>query len=90
MTGRYKGTPMQVHAAIADISGELFDRWLALFRETSMSTCPPAAADLFCDRAQRIAQSLELGIAVHRRQMLGVGERLRSATPELKDDQSHV
>lgn len=77
MSGRYKGTPMKVHADLAGISGDHFDRWLGLFRETARDVCPGPAAALFIDRAERIAQSLELGIAVHRGQMLAPGERLR-------------
>lgn len=76
MTGRYKGTPMKVHADLPGITGDHFDRWLGLFRETAHDVCPPAAAALFIDRAERIAQSLELGIAIHRRQLLAPGERL--------------
>lgn len=79
MTGRYKGTPMQAHAALPEISGTLFDHWLALFKNTAEDVCPPEAAALFVDRARRIAQSLELGVALHRGQMLGPGERLAIA-----------
>lgn len=76
MSGRYKGTPMKVHAELPGIVGAHFDRWLGLFRQTARDVCPPAAAALFIDRAERIAQSLELGIAVHRGQILSPGERL--------------
>lgn len=78
MTGRYKGTPMQVHAALPGISAVHFDRWLDLFRATARDRCPPMAASLFIDRAERIGQSLELGIALHRGRMLAPGERLRA------------
>ena len=76
MTGRFKGQPMRVHAMLPGITGAHFDHWLALFRETAESMCPPDAAALFVDRSQRIAQSLEMGIAIHRGQLLGRGERL--------------
>ena len=76
MTGRYKGSPMKVHADLSDISSAHFDRWLALFREVARDVCTPEAAALFIDRANRIAQSLELGIAAHRGQFVGHGERL--------------
>lgn len=76
MTGRYKGTPMKVHADLQGISGTHFDRWLEIFRETARALCPAAAAALFIDRAERIAQSLELGVAIHRGQILNPGERL--------------
>lgn len=70
MTGRYKGTPMQAHAALPGIGARHFEHWLALFRATAREHCPPEAAALFINRAERIAQSLQLGIALHR------GERL--------------
>ena len=66
MSGRYHGTPMPAHARISDIEPEHFARWLQLFAETAREVCPPGAAALFADRAQRIAQSLQLGIAVSR------------------------
>ncbi|WP_421851510.1 group III truncated hemoglobin [Oricola sp.] len=79
LSGRYKGTPMQAHAAIGNISAQHFDRWLELFSATASDTCPQAAAVFFNDRAGRIAQSLERGIAVHRGDILGAGARLGSA-----------
>lgn len=83
MTGRYHGQPMQVHLPLS-IDARHFDRWLALFEETARETCPPVAADHFIERARRIAESLELGIAVQRGVRLGKGERFmdeRLATP---------
>ncbi len=70
MTGRYKGTPMQAHAALPDIAEHHFGQWLALFADTARVHCPPAAVALFVDRAQRIAQSLQMGIALHRGELL--------------------
>lgn len=66
MTGIYKGRPMPAHAAIQEIDAPHFARWLELFAETARATCPPEAADLFVDRAERIAQSLRQGIALVR------------------------
>jgi hemoglobin len=66
MTGRYKGHPMPVHAAISEITDAHFERWLSLFAETAKTVCPPDAATLFIDRSRRIAQSLSLGIAASR------------------------
>ena len=66
MTGRYKGTPMRTHAMLPDIAPEHFQRWLALFQATAQDICPEAAAALFVDRSRRIAESLQLGIAIHR------------------------
>lgn len=66
MSGRYHGTPMVAHAKIAEIGPEHFARWLELFAETAAEVCPPEASALFIDRSQKIAQSLQLGIAVTR------------------------
>jgi hemoglobin len=43
-----------------------FDRWLTLFAETAREVCPAPAAKHFVERAHRIADSLELGIAATR------------------------
>lgn len=78
MSGRYHGRPMQKHAPLP-IDGAHFDRWLALFEETAEEVCPPPAAAHFIDRARRIAESLELGIAVSRGVHLAPGQRYRMA-----------
>ena len=67
LTGAYKGRPMVVHAALPELDATHFARWLALFRETAEEICPPEAAELFVDRSQRIAESLQTGIAIERR-----------------------
>ncbi|MCZ7595862.1 MAG: group III truncated hemoglobin [Hyphomicrobium sp.] len=74
MTGRYKGTPMKAHAELPQIGPEHFRQWLALFRTTAAEVCPPVAAALFADRAERIAESLQMGIAIHR----GIDPSVRS------------
>jgi hemoglobin len=76
MSGAYHGQPMQKHLPLP-IDARHFDRWLALFEETARELCPPQAATHFVERAQRIAASLELGIAGGQGVMLGVGERFR-------------
>lgn len=65
-TGRYRGTPMRAHADVADIGPAHFARWLALFEATAHRVCPPAAAAVFIERANRIGQSLQLGISLNR------------------------
>jgi len=75
-TGRYSGQPMPKHAALP-IDAAHFDRWLELFAATAAEVCPPAAAAHLLDRARRIGESLELGIACTRGVMLGKGERYR-------------
>jgi hemoglobin len=76
MSGRYHGSPMVKHLPLP-VDGAHFDRWLALFRETVRELCPPAAQTHFIERAERIAESLEMGVATHHGVMLGVGERFR-------------
>ena len=66
MTGRFKGQPMVVHAALPNIGRAHFDHWLSLFAETVDELCPPQAAALFREKAAMIAESLQLGIAVSR------------------------
>jgi hemoglobin len=74
MSGTYHGNPMGRHLGLP-IDARHFDRWLALFEETAAAVCPPAAAAHFIERARRIAQSLELGIASVRGVRLGRGQR---------------
>ena len=66
MSGRFKGRPMATHAKLPGLDHAHFARWLLLFRATAAEVCPPTAAELFIDRAERIAQSLEAGIQVQR------------------------
>ena len=76
MSGRYHGTPMARHLPLP-VDAAHFDRWLDLFETTAREVCPPAAAAHFVERAQRIAASLELGIANGQGVLLGIGERFR-------------
>lgn len=66
-SGRYKGRPMPAHIRHADrIDRASFERWLTLWRDTTNELFSPAAAVALQDRANRIAESLQLGIAFHR------------------------
>lgn len=67
-SGRYAGRPMPKHLAIGELEDRHFARWLALFRDTVEALCPPAAAALFVDRAERVAHSFRIGLAMHRGQ----------------------
>ena len=78
MSGRYHGQPMAAHLPLP-VDAAHFDRWLDLFALTAREVCPPAAADHFMERARRIAESLELGVAGGQGVLLGKGERFRSA-----------
>ena len=65
MTGIYHGRPMEKHLPLP-VDSRHFDRWLQIFDSTARDLCPPAAAAHFLERASRIADSLELGIAAQR------------------------
>jgi hemoglobin len=66
MTGRFKGAPMRTHAELPALAPAHFGRWLELWRETVAETCPPEAAALFIAKAETIADSLQVGIALSR------------------------
>ena len=65
---------MPVHLPLP-VDSKHFDRWLELFRDTARVVCSPAAAEVFISRAENIARSLEMGIAVSKGVMLGLDER---------------
>ena len=62
MSGRYQGNPMEKHKNLS-VNVVHFQRWLAVFDETLKEVCHPAARAYFTERAERIAQSLMIGIA---------------------------
>jgi hemoglobin len=54
---------MAVHTKLAAvIKMPMFDRWLALWKETTEEMFTPELAAQFQDRAARIAKSLKLGL----------------------------
>ena len=60
-SGRYKGHPVQAHMKHqARISSEMFERWLAIWRETTDEMVSPEVAAAMQAKAARIAQSLDL------------------------------
>jgi hemoglobin len=75
-TGRYHGQPMAKHTPL-NVDARHFDRWLALFAETARDLCPPLAAERFIERARRVAEGLELGVASANGVLLQKGERYR-------------
>lgn len=81
MTGVYHGRPMQKHLPLP-VDAQHFDRWLQLFRQAAHEVCPPVAAAHFIERAERVAQSLEMGIAVSHGVLLTNGARFRRADTE--------
>jgi hemoglobin len=62
-TGRYQGKPQAAHMGLR-LTPELFARWLALFEATAQELCEPDVAAFFIDRAQRIADSLQIGLGI--------------------------
>jgi hemoglobin len=70
-SGRYKGRPLPAHIQHADrISDASFDRWLALWGQTTSELFEPAAAAALQEKAGRIAESLKLGIRFARGDVL--------------------
>ncbi|PXV60336.1 hemoglobin [Dyella jiangningensis] len=65
-TGRYQGNPMGAHRALPAFPQALFHRWLELWRETAREVFEPPASELFISTAERIAQSLSMGIGLGR------------------------
>ncbi|MHA6692130.1 group III truncated hemoglobin [Devosia sp. A449] len=65
-TGRYAGRPMPKHMAIPELADPHFRRWLALFRRTVETLCPPHIAALFIERSERIGNSFRMNIAMRR------------------------
>lgn len=58
----YQGRPVPAHLKLKQVREEDFDIWLALFRETAGELCPPGVAEVFVERADRIARSLKLAM----------------------------
>ena len=74
-SGRYKGRPLPAHIKHAEaISPASFERWLAIWRETTSELLDRQSAVALQEKAGRIAESLSLGIRFHR-------ERHAVATP---------
>lgn len=62
-TGRYKGQPMVAHVQHEPhMTADNFGRWLALWRQTSGEILAPDVAAALQEKADRIAESLQLGI----------------------------
>jgi len=61
--GTYSGQPVPAHKKLTHVQKVHFQHWLALFRGTLEDTAPsPEAADYFMERAERIAESLQLAM----------------------------
>lgn len=62
-SGRYKGQPVPAHMKHRDrITPALFERWLALWTDTTNDLMPPVGAAALQAKAARIAESLQLAM----------------------------
>lgn len=62
-TGRYKGNPMAAHLKHGEmIEPAMFGRWLQLWRDTARETLTELGAAGVIAKAERIAESLQLGL----------------------------
>lgn len=62
-SGRYKGNPMAAHLRHANsIEPAMFERWLGLWRSTAFEELEPEDARAVIGKAERIAESLQLGL----------------------------
>ena len=66
-TRRFTGAPMPKHAALPGLDADLFQRWLALFHETTAEQPNRAMGDRALELAHRIARSLWYGYQLSRR-----------------------
>lgn len=54
----YKGNPMIAHLNLARLTREHFERWLALWRQTTEEVCVGPSTHLFVQKAEMIAERL--------------------------------
>ena len=60
--GSYSGRPVPAHLKLKQVKEEDFDIWLGHFRRSAAERCPPGVAEVFVERAERIARSLRLAM----------------------------
>ena len=80
--------PMPTHVAMPNLSAALFERWLALFGQTTAALPNRPMADAAMQMAQRMARSLWYGYQLSRDPSLPLAE-LRPATPPLTTAGQH-
>jgi hemoglobin len=75
-SGRYKGRPLPAHIKHADkIDARAFQRWLALWTESTDALFDPESAAALQDKASRIAESLALGIQFSQRPQMALSRQ---------------
>ena len=62
-TDRFDGNPLQKHLKLNGLTPDHFGHWLWLFKTTADKVLTPVQAEAIYTMAQRIAQSLQMGIA---------------------------
>jgi hemoglobin len=62
----YKGNPMVAHMNLPRLTREHFNRWLALWRQTTAEICGEPVASLFVQKAEMIGERLLEGISAYR------------------------
>jgi hemoglobin len=79
-SGRYKGRPLPAHIKHADaIDSRSFERWLAIWKETTDEIVDAESAAGLQEKAGRIAESLSLGIQFSQHRQTALGSSLRAA-----------
>jgi hemoglobin len=79
-SGRYKGRPLPAHIKHAEeIDAQAFERWLAIWKQTTDRLLDPQSAALLQGKAARIAESLALGIQFSRDPKAGLTSAPRAA-----------
>lgn len=64
-TARYRGNPLARHQPLG-IGNEHFERWLALWRETTREVLTdPASAELIIGYAERIGYGMRVGLGIN-------------------------
>lgn len=57
-SGTYKGNPMLAHLQLPRLTGEHFERWLELWRETAERLCREDVGGVFVAKAEMIGERL--------------------------------
>jgi hemoglobin len=70
-SGRYKGQPMAVHILHQEhMTQDNFERWLALWHQTTNELLHAGQAAALQAKAARIAENLRYGVELHRKKVL--------------------
>jgi len=62
--GRYRGDPFTPHIFLGGLTPEMFDRWVALFRETAEEIYTPTVALGFYGKAKGLAKRFMVDLEI--------------------------